>query len=476
VQTRRDQVQAYRFAIRRLVAALLHADAEAAEQPMRRLTRSACAGIMVAALAVAAVGVYGLLRPGGDRSWRDGTALIVEKETRTRYVYLDGVLHPVLNYASARLILSRTGFATRDVSAASLRGAPHGLPVGIPGAPESLPGQGDLVRGPWAACSVPGRDATGTPRPVVRLAVGAAVPGQPVGADRGVLLRGPDGMVYLVWRGRRLRVAMPQVLPALGYAAVTPVPVGAGWLDVVPQGPDLRPLPLAGIGTPDDILAGQDGRVGQVYVVGNIGTLPQYYVLAQDGLAPVTPTQAALLLGEPTIVAAYAGSEVRAIPLVPAVVAAAPHSALVTAAPDYPLQPPRPVDIDPAGTSVCARYAPDSGPGVTLTVGAADPVPASGTPPVDPTGGAVADRVAVPAGRAAVVRAEPAPGVGTGTIYLVDDVGVRYPLSSTAVLDPLGYGGVAPVPVPAGLLGLLRTGPRLDPHDAAMAVPVGAAR
>ena len=43
-------------------------------------------------------------------------SLIIEKETGNRFILADGRLHPVLNYASARLLLPRT-FNTAAVAA-----------------------------------------------------------------------------------------------------------------------------------------------------------------------------------------------------------------------------------------------------------------------------------------------------------------------------------------------------------------------
>src|SRR4051812_30204123 len=102
MQTRRDQLRAYRFATRRIASAMVRADPEAAEQPLRRLGRSGFAGLMIAALVVAGVAILGVLRPGGGDAWRDGRSLIVDADAMSRYVFVDGVLHPVLNYTSAR--------------------------------------------------------------------------------------------------------------------------------------------------------------------------------------------------------------------------------------------------------------------------------------------------------------------------------------------------------------------------------------
>ena len=52
------------------------------------------------------------------------------------------------------------------------------------------------------------------------------------------------------------------------------------------------------------------------------------------------------------------------------------------------------------------------------------------------------------------------------TTYLVTDLGVKYALARTGtekVIASLGYGGIAPQPVPTFLLALLPIGPTFDP-------------
>jgi hypothetical protein len=70
-----------------------------------------------------------------------------------------------------------------------------------------------------------------------------------------------------------------------------------------------------------------------------------------------------------------------------------------------------------------------------------------------------------------LARALPAPGVKDGTLYLIVDVGVKYPLPSDDVAEALGYGDVAPVPIPTSLLALVPTGASLDPSAAKLSVP-----
>ena len=81
-----------------------------------------------------------------------------------------------------------------------------------------------------------------------------------------------------------------------------------------------------------------------------------------------------------------------------------------------------------------------------------------------------ADRVVVTPGRAAVVEALASPSAPHGALSLVTDLGVRYPLASTDVLTMLGYGGVAPVRLPAELVALVPSGRALD--QAAALTPI----
>src|SRR4051794_24486691 len=105
---RRDQVQAYQFLRRRLVAAFTQGDPNSNERPGRRLTVSALAGTGIAVLALAASGVLGIVRHNSPNDWSSGAKVIVEKETGAEYVLDgDGLLRPVLNYTSALLFLNQ---------------------------------------------------------------------------------------------------------------------------------------------------------------------------------------------------------------------------------------------------------------------------------------------------------------------------------------------------------------------------------
>src|SRR3954447_12973999 len=173
--SRADQLHSRQFTVQRVVAALAMRDADAATAPGRRIGGALLAGLLFGALGGAAGGVYAVLRPGGDASWRDGTSVIVEAETGARFVYRDGVLYPVLNYSSARLVLGANASTVR-ASRSALAGVPRGHPVGIAGAPDALPAAADLLPGNWTLCSRPASTAAGASPPSVEsvLRVGAS--------------------------------------------------------------------------------------------------------------------------------------------------------------------------------------------------------------------------------------------------------------------------------------------------------------
>lgn len=446
--------------------AVIGSDPNSRDQPLSRQSKSAFAGLLVAAIAVAGATVFGLVRPGGNNAWRDGKGLIVEKETGTRYLLRDGVLYPVLNYASALLILGDANAQTRSVSSKSLRSAPHGPPVGIPGAPESLPRAGELLRGVWQVCARAGRGRDGTSRAALTLAVrdAPAADRRPVGDDRALVVRGPSGAVDIVWKSQLLRVRTDAILTALGYRAVEPVPVSAGWLNLLERGPDLAAMPLVGLGeAAAEPVDGRNARIGQVFKTGGVAAAEQFFVLATDGMVAVSPLQAAIQLADPATAAAYPGKLPKPI----SVSASATAGARSAADPAMPQAAPKPVNVDPGASAVCFDLTDGAaGPPRPYLQPVSEPLSlASDRPPVDTYGTPIADRATVASGRAILVVAQSLPTRVDGAAYLVTDLGVRYPLSADAV-KALGFAGVTPVRQPDAAVSLFASGPRLDPTDA----------
>jgi type VII secretion protein EccB len=472
VASRQDQLHSYQFAVQRVVAAMVSRDADPIRSPTRRLAGAALGGVLVAALCLAAVAVYGVLRPGGGTGWRSQGAIVVEKETGARYVYLDGALHPVLNYPSALLLAGTAtgggvaGVRPVSVSRRSIEGVPRAARLGIPGAPDSLPGSDRLLGGAWTVCSAP---ATGS-----SLYIGQSGPGgRPLGGDDGLLVRAAPGDTSLIWHGHRHQLG-EFALGALAWRDQPIVQVAPALLNAVPAGPPLAAPAVPGVGGASKA---SPASVGQVLVVHPQGGTPQYVVAVRDGLAAISQVQANLLLAEPEIAAVQ--GQPGAVELSPDAYTSAPRSAPLTP-PTSELAPPltmpalahpSTVDGQVCASTTDARTVPAIG--LDVLPVAAPAASGSTTVPAGTGGGADrVDRVLVPPGRGAVVEALAAPDSPNGALCLVTDLGVRYPLVNSNVLGLLGYAGVTPVRLPAGLVALLPSGRALDPDAARVPVPV----
>ncbi|MFJ4471706.1 type VII secretion protein EccB [Streptomyces sp. NPDC089424] len=486
MQSKRDQVHAHSFMMGRLSSGLLMADPDAPESPLGRTTRGVVFGVLVTVLIGAGATVYGLLRPGGNDSWRDGKHLVVNHDTGARYLWTDtdGVLHPVRNYASARLI-GGPDLKTVDVGTASLRDVPVGAPAGIPGAPDTVPGPGQLDDGPWHLC-VTGPDGalpdtsgavadTGVDEPgATTVVAGAPLDSRGIGGDRGLLVRGPDDTEYLVWRGSRLPLDRESdARNALGYGSERPMPVSAAFLDALAPGPALKPPEVVGRGEEGPEIGGEASRIGQLFEVSVPGGGSTYHLLRKDGLVPLTRLGAALVLGDPaTQKDAYEGRSPTARTV--GADALREHRAEGSGpagSAELPDAPPLPQSV-PRGTALCAQVDGDDGGArirsvlVPLTRLAPVAVAQGTAAPVKPACVPV-DATVVRPGRGALVRALHASGAAhAGTTYLVAENGVKYRVPAKDSLAALGYGAEDIGSVPAPLLAALPTGADLDPSAA----------
>lgn len=474
MQTRRDQVQAHSFVAGRLVSALLRAEPDAPTTPLRPYVVGMFIGMIAGIVLIAGFGIFGYIKPGGKKSFRQPGALIVEKETGARYVLVDGELKPVLNYASAKLILGED-LRVVNVSRNSLKGVPHGLPVGIASAPDFLPDAGKLTGTNWQVCSSQRPDVSGQQKPFVSVQIGgqAAAGTQLSDAEALIVITG-DGTRYLAWKNRRLRVASDAVLGALGYGTARAHPVGAAFVNALPAGPDLAPPDLPGRGGPGPEIAEQPTLVGQLFKVESAVGQEQFFLVTPDGLAPLTPAGAALVLGDSRTRSAYPNGRVTALPLDPAALASAPLAEKGRLDPGLPATPPQ--VLSETGDAVpCLQIVVGSADGAEVRVAlGSPPAPKAARSGAATTGGSLADQVTVEPGSGLLARDLPAPGVANGTRYLVTDTGVRYPLPGDAVVGTLGYGGVSQVPVPTTLLGLIPAGRPLDPAAARSGAPIEA--
>jgi type VII secretion protein EccB len=449
----RDRYQGYRFAMRRQAGALLRPEQDTGASPLRRLSSGALGSVTIGIAAAAVAALFGLFSPTTSSSaWENSKALIVDAQTGTRYVYLSGQLHPVLDYASALLILKSGAVTATDVPHAQLSQAGIGNPIGIAGAPDALPATADLLGGTWSVCSSPAQTEAATAWALTGISLGAAPSGNALGTSQALLVQDTSGDEFLVWNGTRLAIPAGSgyVLSVLGASATSPVVVADAWLGTLPQGPDL-------------VAPAETGQVERV------GTGGAYYLRGTGGgLTALTPLQAQLLMAEQgqnsaaTISAAEASS-------------AQPAGGVAGLPGDVPQLTAAAAD----GTAVCVQYGGSSVSGSTasadpgqvvtaVTTRSQNPQILATTPAVtvDALGSPVADSVAVPSGHGALIVAQPNGVAGGGTEYLVTDRGVKYPLSGDSVLSDLGLRGAAAVRIPVALASILPTGPTLDETDA----------
>ncbi|WP_433207134.1 type VII secretion protein EccB [Dactylosporangium sp. CS-047395] len=476
MRTRSEQVQAHRFVTRRIASALLSGEPETTDLPMRRLGLAIFGSVMLATIVFAAFGIYGQIRPGGGTL--EDNSIVIEQESGARFVYLQGRLYPVLNYASARLIMGSPAPNVSTVSNRKLRDVPRGVPVGIPNAPDSLPDPNSLVGLPWQVCEGPRSTSSATL--TTSLLIGAAVPDGTGLGDEGLLLTlGDGGTAYVLLHGVRLKVAGGTagnpVRAALNLSSARPVVVDDAFLNALPAGPDLAVPSIPGKGgNSQRKLNGANVAIGTLY-----HTNDTFYVMLAQGLATIGEVTANLLV---------AGGAARPAELSPSAIGTVP----ITGDFDPPGMPRNlwTMHQAPNGATVCAKFTSQADPATqTVAVDLHNQIPGTlaqitagdvSAPRVGVDGVVSADRVVIAGGHGALVRLLPAPGSSAGTtVYLITDQGIKYPLEATpsaggasaapagqGAQSSLGYADVKPVPIDRDLLALVPTGPVLSPAAA----------
>jgi type VII secretion protein EccB len=465
VQSRRDQLQAYRFVNRRALAALVAGEPDVIDPPMRRLTVTTISGIMIAILIACGFAVFGLIRPTPGDKWKDPGAIITENETGARYVYLNDVLHPVLNYASAVLIAGGTGKAkVIKVDRSDLMKVRRGATIGIDGIPDSLPAAKNLASSTWTVCSRLQAGQSDELDAHVSVSVGSDAGAQPLPDGRAVVVGSVTGDAsYLLWQGQRLAVGSSSVATSLGVQNATKLEVGTAFLNAVTPGPALRApdVPHARDAWTTEV----SSRVPIVGQLLHTTDNDRYFLVLADGVAQVDPVETALL---------------RTLPIGPNHSLLAPISTSESVALNLPTSPvdwktveaqfnglpatvPPLVDTAAQNGGICAIY-----PGGAAKASFA--LPPSALPGF--TGGkrveslnsrqGLADSVILGPGRAAVVKASG----GSTTLFVVAEPGKKFAVAAKEVLAGFGYGKVIPVSLPVQLLPMLPTGPALDPTAA----------
>jgi type VII secretion protein EccB len=456
--TTREQAEAYSYANRRMSTSLMRGADEARLDPRRRLNRALGSGVAIGVLIMAGFGIAGWLG-GGSGPDLPTTGAVVVGGSGDRYLVEDGVVHPALNLASAMLV---GGDEPTEVRQETLDAAPRGLPVGIPGAPDALPDAEALVDEDWTACVTPS-ETGGDP---IETVLYVSIPGiAPAATDDGgatVLVEAADGGgLWLLTEGRRYEVN-EDVLGRLGLWE-EPVYLPREIVATVPEGPAITiPRVPGDAGGAPAVDLPFDAEVGDVALTEEAVPTRQYFLVREDGVVAVSELVFSLLAGE-----GRASHEISAAEAVRAEDSAEEP-------PGDPAWPEaRPVVDEPERDQpVCVSTPPGSRPGdapwqATVHLPATMPAPEDVTPIEAASGDRMGmlDRIYVPAGAGAVVRAATSAATG-GTYTLVTDGGTAYPFASPEAVERLGYLPDEAPSVPLAYVGLLPVGPALDPDRA----------
>ncbi|MFH8552662.1 type VII secretion protein EccB [Streptomyces celluloflavus] len=326
--SRRDELNAYSFARKRTNAAFLkplpNGSIESAPKPLKAVLPSVLTGVLI----LVGFGACGILKPVAPKGWDTvGQNVIVGDESTTRYVVLnstdaDGkkqkLLHPILNLASAKLLLDPKKFQVVKVKEAELDGKiPHGPAIGIPYAPDRLPSakEADTPK-VWAVCVRPGSGTSSRAQQAVfvlggkdkQLVEGAGK----LDLHQALYVRDPKGVRYLVDQNgvaftfdstlrntltpKGGKEKVDSDLRRVIFGESEPQDVSADWMSTLIKSPIpvfMPTVPGAGQQSTGKGVPEKYNKVGTV--VQDSGS-QQKYVVVQDGVVKVSNFVAKLLL------------------------------------------------------------------------------------------------------------------------------------------------------------------------------------
>ncbi len=499
--TRKDQLDAFVFARRRMVANLIAPTPTGSDEAAPRPVKTFFVSAILSAIAVAGVAVLGVFKPSAPSGWQSGLA--VDSSSGAAYIYSpqDKELHPVLNITSARLLLG-SNFKKFDVPDDVINGANEtiGTPFGIPGAPPDVPTAGNVDLTQWTLCVQSKNSADQTqPGGKTILEVGYGAGGDSVATQyTAFVVHDSGGKNYLITGDYAYPVGDNGVLNQLtGTAVATGATEGPwvsdAWLKAFRPGSPLQfpTVSNMGQGLPSS-LSSQPGTH-----VGDYGTLTAAngqqvgYIETTNGLIEVNYFVYLLYSSGPAVF--HSGAQKMTL-TASAVTAAAPKdeqqnpSSLSQAATDWPQNTVTPIDSDgvhPGFGVFCVNFSGNFDgdvPQLSMYYGSHVPQPLpAGAGVVQSGGSSFADVVLVRPGHAALARGvSGGESQNSGAEYLVTDTGTRYPMTPTATLPgsngqqssqtsaskQLQYDNVHVSAVPDNWMRLIQAGAPLDPSIA----------
>ncbi|MGV9316884.1 type VII secretion protein EccB, partial [Streptomyces sp. NPDC003691] len=309
--SRRDELNAYTFAKRRLIAQFLQPNTTGSEEGAPKPLRAVVPGAIVGVVILAGFGAWGMFKPVAPKGWdKPRENVIIASKSTTRYVVVETggkkQLHPVLNMASAKLLLNldRGKVIKVDESVLDSGKIPHGATLGIPYAPDRLPKAKDAGSAKrWAVCERPGQGGRAIQKAAFVLAdrekgkvdgerklTGGQLLYVESGKDRYIV--DAAGTAYPVDDDEAL-------LRQLVGQNRKPQRVSPQWLATLHKGDRITFPELPGgigddAGVPGSLEDGAN-RVGMILQATD-GTEEQHYVVLEGRVAPITDFMAKLLL------------------------------------------------------------------------------------------------------------------------------------------------------------------------------------
>jgi type VII secretion protein EccB len=457
--TTRLHVSGHRFLLRRIECALLGRDIREVNEPIHASMQSLMGGSVLALILLAGCAVLAIVRPQPAAT---NAPIVMGKQSGALYARVGETLHPVLNLASARLIV-RTNADPQPIAESELGHSKRGPLLGIPGAPQFLAAPLAEDESGWAACDGPDRAAPSTTI-VIGRAEGPLSHLLPSG--QSVLVRPvTGGSTYLLYDGRRAVVNLdePAVARALALDGQVPLAVSPTLLNAVPEAP-----PITAPRIPD--AAGRGPAALPGFPVGSVLRVAradgdEHYVVLRHGIQRIGQVAADLLRFTDS-----RGTH-TAISVAPDIIRATPT---VTELPVDTFPDRAPSTLNAGGSALCVRWghAASGGADISFLAGGL-PIPADHEPvklsQADGKGPAV-DAVYLSPGRNAYVRATGLSGDNprAGTRYLITDTGVRFAIHDDDAAHDLGLPDTA-IPAPWPLLAKLPVGPELSRANASVA-------
>lgn len=281
--------------------------------------RPIAGGALICVLAVGMAFLVGKLEPSPDQ----GMAPIMTTQQGGLYVEYNDRVHPVTNLASARLITGQPDDAS-VVKEDALTSMPRGPLMGIPSAPSSMAVREDKTSN-WGVCDY--RDAsaslslTGSSATQTTVVAGADSWSKADTLDDGkaIVARSADNSesLWLLYGSHKSEIDTQDYATqaSLGITQTTvnnASVLSEGLLNAIPSNPHITAPELTNHGSTSQAVP--RFTVGDVITSHSASGAPTFYLVADDGIQPITEFIADLMVNDGSETAEVEGDDLAVMP------------------------------------------------------------------------------------------------------------------------------------------------------------------